>query len=80
MIRADYAEFDDLSAFREMTWLDRLWLIKCILGRQGRNFLLERHQNTEIAFQAYSATGAGWRHTRNYYDMRDLCDMIYFVH
>lgn len=80
MIRADYAEFDDLSAFREMTWLDRLWLVRCILGPDGRNFLLERHQNTEIAFQAYSATGAGWRHTRNYYDMRDLCDMTYFVH
>lgn len=77
---ARYEVFSDVTPLYRMTWLDRLWMSNTRLGREGRNALREALPDTDQIFFAYSATSAGWRHTPSYYDMRDIVEMIYFVH
>lgn len=61
----------------EMTWLKHLWWS----GSADSNpYLEERLTDTELMFRKEgSSTGSGWRQLDNYYDMRDIFGMPYFV-
>lgn len=69
--------YRDSTALLQMTWLDRLWVVKNGLGYQTRTMLLEGLPNTIIVFQSSGHTTSGFRYTPCYFEQRDILGMYY---
>lgn len=67
----------DSSPLLQMTWLDRLWVVKNNLGATTRAMLQEALPNTIIVFQSSGHTTSGFRYTPYYYVQRDILGMYY---
>lgn len=70
------AEGKDPEPIKQMTWLKRLWWNN---GPLSEEELQKALPNTEVKCRLGSSTGHGWREGQNYYDMRDLLEMPYYV-
>lgn len=60
----------------QMTWLKHMWWPG---GAYYSTTLYELLPQTTMCFHGLSSTGNGWRELQNYYDMRDIFGMPYFV-
>lgn len=78
--KKSWGKFGDVTPLYQMTWLDRLWLAYSRLGDDGREKMREALPNTEILFLSTSDTDKGWRHSPNYYEMRDILGLWYMIH
>lgn len=78
--KKSWGKFGDVTPLYQMTWLDRLWLAYSRLGDDGRAEMRERLPNTELLFYSTSDTDKGWRHSPNYYEMRDILGLWYMIH
>lgn len=75
-----FGRFGDVTPLYQMTWLDRLWVTRSLLGDEGRAKMRAALPNTEILFVSTGATDKGWRYSPYYYEMRDILGLWYMIH
>ena len=75
-----FGKFGDVTPLYQMTWLDRLWVTRSLLGDEGRAKMRAALPNTEILFVSTGATDKGWRYSPYYYEMRDILGLWYMIH
>ena len=75
-----FGKFGDVTPLYQMTWLDRLWVTRSLLGDDGRAKMRAALPNTEILFVSTGATDKGWRYAPSYYAMRDILGLWYMIH
>lgn len=67
----------DPMVFKEMTWLNNLWINGNALTDAEKKELEAALPNTFIKYCYGMMAGNGWRDLQNYFDMRDLLGMPY---
>ena len=69
-----------LRPLSEMKWLKNLWMSGGWVSREDEAFLRQELPNTRIdAAHHHNCCGRGWRQIQNYYDMRDILGMPYYL-
>ena len=75
-----YGEIGDITPLLQMTWLDRLWVSGYEnITEEEKQILRDALPNTQLCFQFGSSTTCGWRHSPNYYIIRDMQEMPYML-
>lgn len=70
----------DLTPIAEMKWVKNLWISGGWVPRSTVRYLRENMPDTYIdASGHHNCCGRGWRQLQNYYDMRDVVGMPYFL-
>ena len=70
----------DLKPIAEMKWVKNLWISGGWVPQSTVSYLRENMPNTYIdASGHHNCCGRGWRQLQNYYDMRDIVGMPYFL-
>ncbi len=74
-------KIDDIGPLKEMTWLKRLWMIGCKgVDDEEKQELQDALPDTQVVFYGKNSTGAYWRESKHYYEMRDLLGMHYMIY
>ena len=70
----------DLKPLAQMKWLNNLWISGGWVSGSTVAYLRENLPGTYIdASHHHNCCGRGWRQLQNYYDMRDILGMPYFL-
>ena len=70
----------DLRPLAQMKWLNNLWISGGWVSGSTVAYLRENMPDTYIdAAHHHNCCGRGWRQLQNYYDMRDILGMPYFL-
>ena len=75
-----FGKIGDITPLLQMTWLDRLWVSGYEnITEEEKQILRDALPNTQLCFQFGSSTTCGWRHSPNYYIIRDMQEMPYML-
>ncbi len=75
-----FGKIGDITPLLQMPWLDRLWVSGYEnITEEEKQILREALPNTQLCFQFGSSTTCGWRHSPNYYIIRDMQEMPYML-
>ena len=67
----------DPLIFKDMPWLENLWVDGFDVNRREREELTAALPDTNVYYCGSEYTAGGWRQLQNYFDMRDLLEMPY---